>query len=90
MQREEQEQMRLLKKMPLRQQRSYLRKLERGDEVPELNEEDFEDSDFDFGSDFDSDFEDEDDDDERNDQEKKTTDAVDEKLSSKAEASLKL
>ncbi|KAI9320922.1 hypothetical protein BX666DRAFT_1820447, partial [Dichotomocladium elegans] len=54
-QREEQEQMRLLKLMPLRQQRSYLRKLERGDEVPELNEEDFEDSDFDFGSDFDSD-----------------------------------
>lgn len=44
--------MRLLKLLPLRQQRSYLRKLERGDEVPELKAEDFEDSDFDFGSDF--------------------------------------
>ena len=85
MQREEQEQMRLLKKMPLRQQRSYLRKLERGDNVPELNEEDFEDSDFDFGSDFDSESEDEE---QSNDKEK--TNTVDETLSSKADASLKL
>lgn len=84
MQREEQEQMRLLKKMPLRQQRSYLRKLERGDEVPELKEEDFEDSDFDFGSDFDSDFEDE----EPSNDKKIST--VDEALSSKADESLKL
>ncbi|KAI8138306.1 hypothetical protein BJV82DRAFT_631803 [Fennellomyces sp. T-0311] len=53
--REQQEQERLLKMMPLRQQRSYLRKLERGDEVPALNPDDFEESDFDFGSDFESD-----------------------------------
>ncbi|KAI7883440.1 hypothetical protein K492DRAFT_143921 [Lichtheimia hyalospora FSU 10163] len=85
MQREEQEQIQLLKKMPLRQQRSYLRKLERGDNVPELNEEDFEDSDFDFGSDFDSESEDEE---QSNDKEK--TNTVDETLSSKADASLKL
>ncbi|KAG2221835.1 hypothetical protein INT45_003549 [Circinella minor] len=52
--REQQEQERLLKMMPLRQQRSYLRKLAREEEVPHLNPEDFEDSDFDFGSDFDS------------------------------------
>ena len=57
--REQQEQERLLKLMPLRQQRSYLRKLAREEEVPHLNPEDFEESDFDFGSDFDSEDEEE-------------------------------
>lgn len=39
--------------MSLRQRRSYLRKLERGQDVSHIKAEDFEDSDFDFGSDFD-------------------------------------
>ena len=77
--------------MPLRQQRSYLRKLAREEEVPQLNAEDFEDSDFDFGSDFDSEEEEEEDDDDDDIKEetgKKDKD-VDE-LTEKAKSSLKV
>ncbi|KAF7725139.1 hypothetical protein EC973_000391 [Apophysomyces ossiformis] len=55
---EEQDLERLLSKMTLRQRRSYMRKLERGDDLSHIKEEDFEDSDFDFD---DSDFDDEED-----------------------------
>ncbi|GAB5586794.1 hypothetical protein Unana1_01694 [Umbelopsis nana] len=61
LQKEEQELERLLSRMTLRQRRSYLRKMERGDDLSHIKAEDFDDDDFDLGSDFD-DFDDDDED----------------------------
>ncbi|CAO3657814.1 unnamed protein product [Umbelopsis ramanniana] len=68
-QREGQELERLLNRMTLRQRRSYLRKLERGDDLSHIKAEDFDDDDFDLGSDFDdlSDDDEEDEDDNEDD-----------------------
>ncbi|KAM3586565.1 intercellular trafficking and secretion, variant 2 [Umbelopsis sp. WA50703] len=65
LQKEEQELERLLSRMTLRQRRSYLRKLERGEDLSHIKAEDFDDDDFEFdiGSDLDDDFEEEDEDD---------------------------
>lgn len=53
----------MLNRMTLRQRRSYLRKLERGDDVSNIKPKNGDDSDFDF--DFEeSDFEDEEDEEE--------------------------
>ncbi|KAI9030090.1 hypothetical protein CLU79DRAFT_809946 [Phycomyces nitens] len=60
---------RLLARMTLRQRRSYLRKLEMGEDLSHIKEDDFEDSDFDFGSDFDDDEEEEEDDEDEDDEE---------------------
>ncbi|KAG2181809.1 hypothetical protein INT44_008625 [Umbelopsis vinacea] len=70
LQREGQELERLLNRMTLRQRRSYLRKLERGDDLSHIKPEDFDNDDFDLGSDFDdfSDDDDEDDDEEDDDE----------------------
>lgn len=46
--REEQERERMLNRMSLRQRRSYLRKLERGDDVSEIKPKNDDDSDYDF------------------------------------------
>lgn len=46
--REEQERERMLDRMTLRQRRSYLRKLERGDDVSEIVPKNDDDSDYDF------------------------------------------
>ncbi|KAG0750287.1 hypothetical protein G6F57_006596 [Rhizopus arrhizus] len=60
---EEQELERMLNRMTLRQRRSYMRKLERGDDVSNIKPKNGDDSDFDF--DFEeSDFEDEEDEEE--------------------------
>jgi hypothetical protein len=53
--------------MTLRQRRSYLRKLERGDDLSHIKAEDFDDDDFDLGSDFD-DFGDDDSEEEEDDE----------------------
>ena len=58
--REEQELERMLSRMTLRQRRSYMRKLERGDDVSGITSK-AEDSDFDFDE---SDFEDDEEEDE--------------------------
>jgi Uncharacterized conserved protein (DUF2039) len=65
LQREGQELERLLNRMTLRQRRSYLRKLERGDDLSHIKPEDFDNDDFDLGSDFD-DFSDDDEDEDGN------------------------
>lgn len=67
LQREGQELERLLNRMTLRQRRSYLRKLERGDDLSHIKAEDFDDDDFDLGSDFD-DFGDDDSEEEEDDE----------------------
>lgn len=46
--REEQERERMLNRMTLRQRRSYLRKLERGDDVSDIKPKGDDDSDYDF------------------------------------------
>ncbi|KAI7862128.1 hypothetical protein BDF14DRAFT_1746370 [Spinellus fusiger] len=56
---EELELERLLARMTLRQRKSYMRKLEMGEDLSHIKEEDFEDSDFEFGSDFDEEEEEE-------------------------------
>ena len=66
-QREGQELERLLNRMTLRQRRSYLRKLERGDDLSHIKAEDFDDDDFDLGSDFDDFSDDEEDEDDNED-----------------------
>jgi hypothetical protein len=53
--------------MTLRQRRSYLRKLERGDDLSHIKAEDFDDDDFDLGSDFDDFSDDEEDEDDNED-----------------------
>lgn len=83
--REEQELQRLLSRMSVRQKRSYLRKMERGDDLSHIKAEDFEDSDFDFGSDLsDDDFDDDDEEDDDEDNEDKDEDEDDKALASKA------
>lgn len=67
LQKEEQELERLLSRMTLRQRRSYLRKMERGDDLSHIKAEDFDDDDFDLGSDFD-DFDDDDEDEDSDDE----------------------
>jgi hypothetical protein len=46
--REEQERERMLNRMSLRQRRSYLRKLERGDDVSDIKPKNDDESDYDF------------------------------------------
>lgn len=67
LQREGQELERLLNRMTLRQRRSYLRKMERGDDLSHIKAEDFDDDDFDLGSDFDDFSDDEEDEDDNED-----------------------
>lgn len=64
--REEQERERMLNRMTLRQRRSYLRKLERGDDVSDIKPKNDDDSDYDFEE---SDFDDEEDDVEEDEEE---------------------
>ena len=64
--REEQERERMLNRMSLRQRRSYLRKLERGDDVSDIKPKNEDDSDYDFD---DSDIEEEDEEDEEDEEE---------------------
>ncbi|ORY99303.1 hypothetical protein BCR43DRAFT_455849 [Syncephalastrum racemosum] len=83
--REEQELQRLLSRMSVRQKRSYLRKMERGDDLSHIKAEDFEDSDFDFGSDIsDDDFSDDDDDEDKEEEQDNDDDEDGEALAKKA------